>query len=106
MKATIQGYFSVLLLGGMLTMLMGMGCPKKSDLPVTSNPEKNTPIVTVSPVRFRNVATEVGLDYEWKPLGKRPLTILQTIGNGCAFLDYNNDGNLDILLVGQQPSLF
>ena len=38
--------------------------------------------------------------------GTRPLNILQTIGNGCAFLDFDNDGNLDILLVGPKPGLF
>ena len=31
----------------------------------------------------------------------RPLNILQTIGNGCAFLDYDNSGNLSVLLVGE-----
>ncbi|MCW3054815.1 MAG: UnbV, partial [Chthonomonadales bacterium] len=32
--------------------------------------------------------------------------ILQTIGNGCAFLDYDNDGDLDILLVGPKLALY
>lgn len=49
---------------------------------------------------FRDAAPASGLHYRWTVPGKRPLTILQTIGNGCAFLDYNNDGNLDVLLVG------
>ncbi|GAB4452988.1 MAG: hypothetical protein OHK0029_04880 [Armatimonadaceae bacterium] len=44
--------------------------------------------------------------YEWSVSGKRPLNILQTIGNGCAFLDYDQDGNLDILLVGRKLALF
>ena len=48
---------------------------------------------------------ESGLHYQWEVPGKRPLNILQTIGNGCAFLDYDNDGNLDILLVGPQLAL-
>ena len=55
---------------------------------------------------FVDVAKDAGLNYAWKIEGKRPLTILQTIGNGCAFLDYDNDGNLDILLVGPHPALF
>ena len=38
--------------------------------------------------------------------GKRPLNILQTIGNGCAFLDYDRDGNLDILLIGPKLALY
>jgi hypothetical protein len=56
--------------------------------------------------RFVDVASAAGLDYEWKIPGKRPLNILQTIGNGCAFLDYDADGNLDVLLVGPKLALF
>jgi hypothetical protein len=63
--------------------------------------------VTVGPgVHFSEVAEAAGLRYQWEIQGKRPLNILQTIGNGCAFLDYNNDGNLDILLVGPKLALY
>lgn len=51
-------------------------------------------------VRFTNIAEKAGLRYRWTIPGPRPLDILQTIGNGCAFLDYNNSGNLSVLLVG------
>ncbi len=57
-------------------------------------------------IAFVDVAAESGLKYEWKAEGSRPLNILQTIGNGCAFLDFNNDGNLDILLIGPKLALF
>lgn len=52
------------------------------------------------------VAQQAGLSYRWTATGKRPLNILQTIGNGCAFLDFDNDGNLDILLVGPRVALY
>lgn len=55
---------------------------------------------------FREVGASSGLNYRWEIPGKRPLTILQTIGNGCAFWDYDGDGNLDILLVGSKPALY
>lgn len=57
-------------------------------------------------IHLRDVAGEAGLNYHWEITGKRPLNILQTIGNGCAFLDYDGDGNLDILLIGPKPALF
>lgn len=57
-------------------------------------------------IDFVDVAAEAGIKYEWKAVGARPLNILQTIGNGCAFLDYDNDGNLDILLIGPKLALF
>jgi enediyne biosynthesis protein E4 len=55
---------------------------------------------------FVDVAESAGLKYRWQIPGKRPLNILQTIGNGCAFLDYDSDGNLEILLVGPKLALY
>ncbi len=49
---------------------------------------------------FVDMARQAGLDYRWSIPGPRPLDILQTIGNGCAFLDYDNSGCLSVLLVG------
>src|ERR1700722_1565040 len=57
-------------------------------------------------IHFRDVAQAAGIDYRWEIPGKRPLNILQTIGNGCAFLDFDGDGNLDILLVGPRLALY
>ncbi len=56
--------------------------------------------------RFSDVAQAAGLHYRWRVSGPRPLNILQTIGNGCAFLDYDNSGNLSILLVGPDLALY
>ena len=68
-------------------------------------PPKPAPPATPG-IRFRDVAAEAGLVYRWEPTEKRPLTILGTIGHGCGFLDFDGDGNLDILLVGTKPALF
>ena len=57
-------------------------------------------------VAFRATTEEAGLHYEWRIEGKRPFNILQMIGNGCAFLDFDGDGNLDILLVGPTTALY
>ncbi len=56
--------------------------------------------------RFESIARQGGLNYRWSIPGPRPLDILQTIGNGCAFLDYDGDGNLDVLLVGPKVALY
>jgi hypothetical protein len=50
---------------------------------------------------FRDVAHERGLDFHWGHGGKTPLTALETFGCGCAFLDANEDGWLDVFLVGE-----
>ena len=49
---------------------------------------------------FVDVAANAGLRYRWAIPGPRPLDILQTIGNGCALLDYDNSGHLSVLLIG------
>src|SRR4051794_35055505 len=51
---------------------------------------------------FRNAAAEAGVVFHWGHEGRSPLNIVETLGHGCAFLDYDQDGNLDILLVGNR----
>lgn len=69
------------------------------DIPGTTGP------LTV-PAKFVDVAASAGLDYSFKFVDSKPLNILQTIGNGCAYLDYDNDGNLDVLLVSPLVKLY
>lgn len=57
-------------------------------------------------IEFRETSQEAGLTYRWTLPLARPLNILNTIGNGVAFPDYDADGNLDILLVGPTPALY
>src|SRR6185503_7927071 len=53
-----------------------------------------------APGIFGDIALEAGLQFRWGHGGKTPLTILETLGHGCAFLDFDQDGLLDIFLVG------
>ena len=90
-----------------LTAIPGCFPPKPGQPP---QPVELKPFSTPAPpdptIKFVDVAESAGIDYEWKPEGTRPLNILQTVGNGCAFLDYNRDGALDILLVGSRLALY
>lgn len=49
---------------------------------------------------FRDVAAESGISFQWGHGGRSPLNIIETLGHGCAFLDYDGDGRMDALLVG------
>jgi hypothetical protein len=54
-----------------------------------------------SPIQFPDVAAQSGIRFALGHKGRSPLNILETAGHGCAFLDYDGDGWLDILLVGR-----
>jgi hypothetical protein len=74
---------------------------------LTGCSNKTTSALQSSQNIFDDVTTAAGLSYVWEqPKGKSPLTILETIGNGAAFLDFNQDGNLDILLVADKTALY
>jgi len=56
---------------------------------------------------LRDVTAQTDVAAYSFPMPKdRPLTLLQTIGNGCALADFNNDGNLDLLVVGAPVALY
>jgi hypothetical protein len=91
------------LLCTLLGVLLAAGCNRETAKVAVVPTASASPI---SPAHFTDVAAAAGIRYQWQIAGKRPLNILQTIGNGCAFLDYDNDGNLDILLVGPKLALY
>jgi hypothetical protein len=55
----------------------------------------------VNGIGFVDVAEAVGLDYRW-PQQPRPMRNKEAFGAGCAFLDYDDDGWQDVLLVGSR----
>ena len=76
---------------------------------VVADGKTRPPTVKPTPgdsLQFKDVTSAARIDYKWSIEGKHPLTILQTIGNGCALFDYDGDGNLDVLLVGPKLALY
>lgn len=78
-----------------ITLLAGCNAPK-------ATPEKQ---VTKGWLRDITSQTDVAT-YSFPMPKDRPLTLLQTIGNGCALADFNNDGNLDLLVIGAPVALY
>jgi enediyne biosynthesis protein E4 len=52
-----------------------------------------------SQATFVNVAEEAGVDFHYTHGGTGQKYFIETMGPGCAFLDYNGDGHLDIYAV-------
>lgn len=78
-----------------IAVLTGCNTPK-------SAPEKQS---SAGWLRDVTAQTDVAA-YTFEMPKDRPLTLLQTIGNGCALADFNNDGNLDLLVVGAPVALY
>src|SRR5439155_13140157 len=50
---------------------------------------------------FRDIAAAAGIRFRQGHGGRSPLNIRETIGTGCALLDADGDGWLDVFLVGE-----
>ncbi len=60
-----------------------------------------------SPIRFREVTAEAGLHAVTLPEDPARITIVQISSGGGAFLDYDGDGKLDLLIIGRErPTLY
>lgn len=53
-----------------------------------------------SPLRFVDVAAEMGVDFTCGITDETPLNITRTLAGGVGFLDWDNDGWDDLVLVG------
>ncbi|HTG95080.1 MAG TPA: CRTAC1 family protein, partial [Pyrinomonadaceae bacterium] len=94
----------------LLILLSAVGC-KKTDAPAEATPSSEiasaspspSPTATVprpsGPIEFTDVTNQAGIHFKHNSgaFGKKYLP--ETLGNGGAFLDYDNDGWQDIVLV-------
>lgn len=79
-------------------LLPASGCLPGAARP--SAPVASGPVAPAAGVRFRNVAAERGVRF---PLSGGPLeemTIVDVSAGGAGLLDYDGDGDLDVLLLG------
>ena len=101
---------SILLNFWWLIFVLLIGCGKKQPTPITHNslqPVSNSNSSgSTFGISFEDVAAKSGIDHIWKQQA-RPMRNLEAFGVGCAFLDYDDDGWMDILLVASpHPRLY
>jgi enediyne biosynthesis protein E4 len=83
--------------GGWLAV-SGRGRAPVPQIPASQQQTTSPPAASI----FRDVAEEAGVKFQWGHGGRTPLDIVETLGHGCAFVDYDRDGLLDIVLVGNK----
>lgn len=98
-------------IGGSL-LLSGFTCrsttpPRTEKLDeVLIMPDEPEPPPDPAGIAFADVTAERGITFRW-PQQERPMRAIEAFGAGCALFDYDNDGWLDILLVGDpNPVLY
>jgi enediyne biosynthesis protein E4 len=79
-----------------------VGCSgRRQNQPSDPAPPVGTDAPPQSHFAFDDVARSSGISFTLGHGGRSPLNILETAGHGCAFLDADGDGWLDVLLVGR-----
>jgi hypothetical protein len=75
------------------------GCRQPSDPPAGGAAVPARAASSTATVQFRDVTEEAGIHFKHTNGRSGRLYLPETVGSGCAFLDYNNDGRLDLFLV-------
>jgi hypothetical protein len=97
------------LICGSLPLLLAAAChrsvaPSASDIPGSSSIRTAAlPSADAAAVRFRDVTRSAGIRFVATSSKTPNKYMIETIGSGCGFVDFDNDGNLDILLLNGAP---
>jgi enediyne biosynthesis protein E4 len=81
-----------------LSLLIAAGCrSERTAAPAATPAVSRSP--AGSPVRFVDVAEQLGVRFKHTNGAAKGYFLAETMGSGCALLDYDGDGRLDLFLV-------
>ena len=87
--------------GIMFVSLLAIGCGRHDQ--VGSPKEPSGDKADSSPLRLTDVTAESGLSFKHSHGGSGRHYYIETMGPGCAFFDYDNDGWLDVIVLQGAP---
>jgi len=80
-------------------LLKGLGC-----LGVALAAAPHTWGAAASPVQFVDVASSAGITFRHDNAASAEKYLIETMGSGCGWIDYDQDGLLDLYLVNSAPT--
>ncbi len=87
---------------------LATGCGNTATPPVVPKAEapvapRTTEAATIPDVKFVDITESSGLTFVHENAMAGDKLLPETMGSGCAFLDYDGDGDADLLLVNSKP---
>ncbi len=83
-----------------LVLLLGAGaCQNRTASNPPSSPSQSQALAANAPFKLVEVAEQRGIRFRHHASTRSPITIVETMGSSACFIDYDNDGWVDVLLV-------
>jgi hypothetical protein len=89
------------LVGGAVIYQGTRGKPDAAGGPKVGDTKK--PSVAIPRVRFTDITTKAGIHFKHENGSAGRKLLPETMGSGCAFFDFDNDGRPDLLLINSRP---
>jgi len=100
LRPALVGLLALLVLGAGAAALFWSWHPTSPDQP---QPERGREAIYAPRVRFTDITQAAGIHFRHVNGAAGAKLLPETMGSGVAFLDYDNDGRQDLLLVNSRP---